>query len=124
MYLDKNMHPDYKTNERIKQNRKVNYQEQEAAYWKLSAQQQLKERIQIEENLNENKAKNIIMFLGDGMSLQTVAATRMYMGGEELSLSFEKFPHFGLSKVFIFLFFFLNIIKMYDYRLFSDILCK
>lgn len=33
------------------------------------------------------------------MSLQTVAATRAYMGGEELNLSFEDFPHFGLSKV-------------------------
>lgn len=49
--------------------------------------------------LNKNKAKNIIMFLGDGLSLQTVAATRMYIGGEELNLSFEQFPHFGLAKV-------------------------
>lgn len=45
------------------------------------------------------RAKNIIFFLGDGMSLTTVAATRMYMGNENNSLSFEKFPHFGLSKV-------------------------
>lgn len=44
-------------------------------------------------------AKNIIFFLGDGMSLTTVAATRMYIGNENQSLSFEKFPHFGLSKV-------------------------
>lgn len=34
-----------------------------------------------------------------GMSLSTVAATRMYLGGEEKQLSFEKFAHFGLSKV-------------------------
>lgn len=53
------------------------------------------------------------MFLGDGMSLQTVAATRMYMGGEELSLSFEKFPHFGLSKVIFFLF---DIIKLFYFQ--------
>lgn len=52
-----------------------------------------------ESALNENKAKNIIMFMGDGMSLQTIAATRMYVGAEELNLSFEKFPHFGLAKV-------------------------
>lgn len=49
---------------------------------------------------NNNHAKNVIMFLGDGMSLPTVAATRMYMGGEEMNLSFEKFPHFGFAKVF------------------------
>jgi alkaline phosphatase len=28
-----------------------------------------------------------------------VSAARMYMGGEEVELSFEKFPHVGLSKV-------------------------
>lgn len=51
------------------------------------------------EKVNFNKAKNLIFFLGDGMSLATVAATRMLLGGEEKSLSFEEFPHFGLSKV-------------------------
>lgn len=40
------------------------------------------------------------MFLGDGMSFPTIAATRMYMGGEEMELSFEKFPYTGFSKVF------------------------
>jgi alkaline phosphatase len=51
------------------------------------------------------KAKNVIMFLGDGMSVATLAATRAYIGqsegkpGEEVELSFEKFPHTGISKV-------------------------
>lgn len=48
---------------------------------------------------NNNKAKNVIMFLGDGMGFPTVAATRVYLGGEEEELSFEKFPHLGFSKV-------------------------
>lgn len=48
-----------------------------------------------------NKAKNLIIFLGDGLSIPTIAATRMYMGGEEKQLYFEKFPHTGLSKVCI-----------------------
>lgn len=48
---------------------------------------------------NTNHAKNVIMFLGDGMSFPTVAATRVYMGGEEEELSFEKFPYTGFSKV-------------------------
>lgn len=70
------------------------------SYWRANAQEHIAQKLATEAQLNVNTAKNIIMFLGDGMSLQTVAATRMYMGGEELSLSFEKFPHFGLSKTY------------------------
>lgn len=44
-------------------------------------------------------AKNIIFFIGDGMDLATLAATRAYIGGEEKVLSFEKFPHYGISDV-------------------------
>lgn len=44
-------------------------------------------------------AKNVILFLGDGMSIPTLAATRVYYGGEEMELSFERLPHTALSKV-------------------------
>lgn len=50
-------------------------------------------------------AKNVILFLGDGMSIPTLAATRAYIGqkrnetGEEVYLSFERFPYTALSKV-------------------------
>lgn len=50
-------------------------------------------------------AKNVIMFLGDGMSIPTLAASRIYLGqlnndsGEEHYLSFERFPYTALSKV-------------------------
>ncbi|KAI8127746.1 hypothetical protein FF38_08180 [Lucilia cuprina] len=47
-----------------------------------------------------NKAQNIIFFLGDGMSLATLAATRVYLGGEEKSLSFESFADTGLAKTY------------------------
>jgi alkaline phosphatase len=52
------------------------------------------------------KAKNIILFVGDGMSLPTVAAARIFQGqqrgqsGEENSLSFETLPYTGLSKTY------------------------
>lgn len=55
--------------------------------------------------LSTNTAKNLIMFLGDGMSLTTLTAARIYKGqlkntsGESDHLSFEKFPFTGLSKV-------------------------
>jgi alkaline phosphatase len=51
-------------------------------------------------------AKNIILFIGDGMGLSTVTATRIYAGqlrgesGEENILSFGKFPVVGLSKTY------------------------
>lgn len=54
---------------------------------------------------NENVAKNIIYFLGDGMSLTTLTATRIFQGqlqgkrGEESDLWFQKFPNVGLAKV-------------------------
>lgn len=72
--------------------------EKDGDYWGNLGQDIL--RVQLQKNmLNKNVAKNIIMFLGDGMSIPTLAATRIYMGGEEKVLSFEKFPYNGLSKV-------------------------
>ncbi|XP_052774836.1 alkaline phosphatase-like [Mya arenaria] len=54
----------------------------------------------------EGVAKNVIMFLGDGMSIPTVTASRILKGqlagntGEEAALSFDKFPNTGLSKTY------------------------
>jgi len=52
------------------------------------------------------KAKNLILFLGDGMSLTTVAAARILEGqraggaGEEHHLAFEDFPYTALSRTY------------------------
>ena len=51
-------------------------------------------------------AKNVIVFLGDGMSITTITAARIYDGqrkggsGEENRLSFENFPATALSKTY------------------------
>jgi alkaline phosphatase len=51
-------------------------------------------------------AKNVIIFLGDGMSLTTVTAARIFEGqrkegsGEENRLSWENFPATALSKTY------------------------
>jgi alkaline phosphatase len=51
-------------------------------------------------------AKNIILFVGDGMGVSTVTAARILDGqqkgmlGEENSLSFGRFPFVGLSKTY------------------------
>lgn len=49
--------------------------------------------------VNNKVAKNVILFIGDGMGPNTVTATRIYKYGESGRLTFEKFPHVGLLKV-------------------------
>lgn len=52
------------------------------------------------------RAKNIILFVGDGMGVSTVTASRIYDGqrrgqpGEENSLAFERLPFIGLAKTY------------------------
>jgi alkaline phosphatase len=56
---------------------------------------------------NKRKAKNVILFLGDGMGVTTITAARILDGqmkgmkfGEENDLSFERFPHLAHSKTY------------------------
>lgn len=52
------------------------------------------------------RAKNVILFVGDGMGVTTVAAARILEGqinggaGEEGLLFFEMFPHLGMAKTY------------------------
>ncbi|XP_056419202.1 intestinal-type alkaline phosphatase [Hyla sarda] len=54
----------------------------------------------------EHKAKNLILFLGDGMGIPTVTATRILSGqmeeklGEETELTMDTFPYTALSKTY------------------------
>jgi len=50
--------------------------------------------------VNTKKAKNVIFFLADGMSVATFNAARVTIGGEEKSMSFETFPHMGMVKTY------------------------
>ncbi len=53
-----------------------------------------------------NHARNVILFIGDGLDLSTITAARILEGqqngapGEENSLSFESFPFTGLAKTY------------------------
>lgn len=56
---------------------------------------------------DKRRAKNVILFLGDGMGVTTITAARILDGqmkgmkfGEENDLSFEKFPHLAHSKTY------------------------
>ena len=52
------------------------------------------------------RARNVILFVGDGMGISTVTAARILEGqlrgeaGEENSLSFERLPYLALSKTY------------------------
>ena len=54
----------------------------------------------------ESRAKNVILFVGDGMGVSTVTAARILEGqlkgkpGEENRLFFEDFPYLALSKTY------------------------
>lgn len=72
--------------------------------WFVAGQSTIRSR---GEMLRETEpAKNVILFVGDGMGISTVTAARIYAGqqqgmsGEENLLSFEKFPFTGLSKTY------------------------
>ena len=52
------------------------------------------------------KAKNVILFVGDGMGISTITAGRIYAGqkqgldGESYQLAFEQMPNVALSKTY------------------------
>ncbi|XP_045154874.1 alkaline phosphatase, tissue-nonspecific isozyme [Echinops telfairi] len=79
--------------------------EKDPNYWRVQAQQTLKNALELQ-NLNTNVAKNVIMFLGDGMGVSTVTAARILKGqlhhrpGEETRLEMDHFPFVALSKTY------------------------
>jgi hypothetical protein len=87
--------------------------EKNAQFWKEQG------RISIEEALkrreNTRIAKNIIMFLGDGMGVTTVTAGRIRKGqvngelGEDFVTEMEQFPHLGLAKTYVY---YLNLMNL------------
>ncbi|XP_057320789.1 alkaline phosphatase-like [Microplitis mediator] len=71
---------------------------EDANYWTYIAKDELKESLSY--SWNKNIAKNVILFIGDGMSIDTITASRIYHNGETSYLAWEKFPHVGLLKTY------------------------
>lgn len=79
--------------------------EKNAAFWNEQA------RLSIEELLkrrdNTRIAKNVILFLGDGMGVSTITAGRIRKGqvngqlGEDFVTEMEQFHHLGLAKTYV-----------------------
>ncbi|QYJ85204.1 alkaline phosphatase [Shewanella mesophila] len=73
--------------------------------WFKDSAQLVTEKANLE---TKTKAKNVILFVGDGMGISTLTAARIYQGqqqngnqgGEENFLSFEKFNHTALVKTY------------------------
>ncbi|XP_072041329.1 alkaline phosphatase-like, partial [Amphiura filiformis] len=74
-------------------------------YWKQKGRAEIDKALS-DQQYNTNRAKNVIMFIGDGLDLPTITASRILKGqlkgnpGEEDQLSFETFPHVGFSKTY------------------------
>uniref|UniRef100_A0A0B6YV85 Alkaline phosphatase n=1 Tax=Arion vulgaris TaxID=1028688 RepID=A0A0B6YV85_9EUPU len=82
----------------------VNYgYERVSTYWYDLAEEELFATLR---ERQMGVAKNVILFLGDGMGMSTVTAGRILAGqklgkrGEEHKLSFDKFPYTGLSRTY------------------------
>ncbi len=72
--------------------------------WFRSGQEAIAEALSVERI--EGRAKNVILFVGDGLDVPTVTAARIYEGqlrgqlGEENTLSFERLPYRALLKTY------------------------
>lgn len=72
--------------------------------WFVQGEQSLSESLA--QRQPAKRAKNVILFIGDGMGISTITAARILEGqqrggpGEENSLSFEAFPYTGLVKTY------------------------
>ncbi|TNE66524.1 MAG: alkaline phosphatase [Alphaproteobacteria bacterium] len=72
--------------------------------WLDAGAKAVQDRLQVKPNTK--RAKNVILFIGDGMSITTLTASRILEGqmegrsGEENYLSFEEFPYTALVKTY------------------------
>ncbi|KYO25327.1 alkaline phosphatase, tissue-nonspecific isozyme [Alligator mississippiensis] len=78
--------------------------EKTPGYWNRQAQRTLEAALAL--TPVTHRAKNIILFMGDGMGISTVTAARIYKGqleggpGEDSLLAMETFPYLALSKTY------------------------
>ncbi|XP_051767191.1 intestinal-type alkaline phosphatase [Ctenopharyngodon idella] len=79
-------------------------EEQNPNFWYVKGKEAL--RASLSMTFNMHRAKNLILFLGDGMGISTVTAARILKGqmegktGEESALAMDSFPHLALSKTY------------------------
>ncbi|XP_064186092.1 intestinal-type alkaline phosphatase-like [Anguilla rostrata] len=79
-------------------------EEESPHFWNTKGKEALSRALNLQPNLH--RAKNLVLFLGDGMGVSTVTAARILKGqmagnpGEETVLTMEAFPYLALSKTY------------------------
>ncbi|XP_046891984.1 alkaline phosphatase, tissue-nonspecific isozyme [Hypomesus transpacificus] len=79
-------------------------EEENPEFWISQAKKSL--QAVLDRKLNTNVAKNILLFLGDGMGVTTITAARILKGqllnqtGEETVMTMDTFPYVGLAKTY------------------------
>ncbi|KAB5559033.1 hypothetical protein PHYPO_G00024190 [Pangasianodon hypophthalmus] len=79
-------------------------EEEDPRFWNIKGKEALISALSLKPNVH--RAKNLILFLGDGMGVSTVTAARILKGqlngknGEETLLTMDMFPHLALSKTY------------------------
>ena len=82
-----------------RQKRSTNWQPESASHWAQAGRDELDEALFRRDN--KKLAKNIVIVVGDGMSLSTVTGGRIYKGqragqdGASAKLAWDKFPNVG-----------------------------
>lgn len=77
---------------------------QDAKFWSDKARRQIEASKKLQRL--DKKAKNVILFLGDGMGFSTLTAARVLKGeyegngGAIRPLTFETWPHVGLTMTY------------------------
>ncbi|CAK9801399.1 Alkaline phosphatase, tissue-nonspecific isozyme [Anthophora plagiata] len=71
---------------------------EDSKHWRGLAEIELEEALSYK--WNTNRAKNVIIFVGDGMSPDTITASRIYRASETGHLAWENFPHIGILKTY------------------------
>eukprot|EP00090_Calanus_glacialis_P025255 TRINITY_DN39397_c0_g1_i1.p1 TRINITY_DN39397_c0_g1~~TRINITY_DN39397_c0_g1_i1.p1 ORF type:complete len:550 (-),score=135.67 TRINITY_DN39397_c0_g1_i1:53-1702(-) len=97
-------HHDWEEGEQSRNKRSTEIPEENQQYWMDVGKKELEEALLVEPN--KKLAKNIILIVGDGMSLATSTAARIMKGqnegrdGVSSKLTWEKFPHVALAKTY------------------------
>ncbi|XP_054838192.1 intestinal-type alkaline phosphatase 1-like [Eublepharis macularius] len=79
-------------------------EEEKPAFWNEKASRAIQEALNL--HPRHHRAKNLILFLGDGMGVSTITATRILNGqmlghlGPETPLTMDTFPYVALSKTY------------------------
>ncbi|XP_053368943.1 intestinal-type alkaline phosphatase [Clarias gariepinus] len=82
----------------------VPVEEEDPRFWNIKGKDALISALSQKPNIH--RARNLILFLGDGMGVSTVTAARILKGqlagknGEETMLTMDTFPHLALSKTY------------------------